>query len=224
MPIWGPDADRITFWKDFESIRSKMVGGDEVEELYQSSNPIFPISWTPGGEALIFWEFHPETRGDIWVLSENGEANPLIVTEFAEGFSDLSPDGRWLAYVSNESGKYEVYVQAYPGGGEKMTVSADGGYEPLWSPDGREIIYRKGGDVVVVDIQTTPAFRSSRPRQLFTGQYIHGGNLSAIGGSYHVAPDGQHFLMIVGGEEEGGDQLNLVLNWFEELERLAPAD
>jgi Tol biopolymer transport system component len=224
MPIWGPDADRITFWKDFESIRSTVIGGDEVEELYQSPNPIFPGSWTPEGKDLIFFEMDPETRGDIWVVSEEGEAKPLIATEFNEAFPQLSPDGRWLAYVSNESGKYEVYVQAYPGASEKMTVSADGGFEPLWSPDGRELFYRQGASLMVVSIQTTPAFRSSRPRQLFEGPFIHGGTLSAVGGTYDVAPDGQDFLMIVGGEEEGGDQLNLVLNWFEELKRLAPTE
>jgi len=224
MPIWGPDADRITFWKDFESIQSSLIGGDVMEELYQSPNPIFPASWTLGGEALIFWEFHPETRADIWVLSEEGEAKPLIVTEFNEGFPRLSPDGRWLAYVSNESGKYEVYVQSYPGGSEKVTVSTEGGFEPLRSPDGRELFYRGGGSVMVVSIQTTPAFRSSRPAQLFEDPYLHGGEISAVGGTYDVAPDGQHFLMIEGGEEERGNQLNLVLNWFDELKRLVPTE
>jgi hypothetical protein len=148
----------------------------------------------------------------------------FLKREFNEAFPQLSPDGRWLAYVSNESGRHEVYVQAYPGASEKMTVSTDGGFEPLWSPDGRELFYRKGPSVMVVSIQTTPAFRSSRPRQLFEGPIIDGGTLSALGGTYGVAPDGQHFLMIEGGEEEGNDQLNLVLNWFDELKLLAPTD
>ncbi len=128
------------------------------------------------------------------------------------------PDERWLAYMSNESGRYEVYVQDYPGAGEKITVSTDGGYEPEWSPDGRELFYRVGARVMAVSIQTTPVFRSSRPIELFEGPYISGSTIAAIATTYDVAPDGQHFLMIEGSAEKGGNQLHLVLNWFEELE------
>jgi serine/threonine-protein kinase len=223
-PIWGPGGDRITFSKDYGTIQSKVVGGEEVKELYKSPNPTFPGSWTPDGEALVFFEFPPETRGDIWTLSEEGEANPLLVTEFSEGLPELSPDGRWLAYMSNESGRYEVYVQAYPEGSEKMTISTDGGYEPLWSADGRELFYRIRERLMVVSVQTTPALRSSRPRQLFEDPYISGLHINALARTYDVAPDGQHFLMMEGGEEEGGNQLHLVLNWFEELIRLVPTE
>jgi len=187
-----------------------------------SARPVFPGSWTPGGEDLVFVEFHPETRGDTWGLSEEGEAKPWIVTEFQEGFPKFSPDGRWLAYISNESGRYEVYVQPYPEAGEKITVSTDGGFEPVWSPDGRELFYRIGARVMAVSFQTNPIFRSSRPIELFEGPYISGSTIAAIATTYDVAPDGEHFLMIEGGEEEGGNQLHLVLNWFEELKRLAP--
>jgi len=224
LPVWTPDGDRITFWNDFETIQSKVVGADAADELYRSLHPVFPASWTPGGEDLVFVVFHPETRGDIWVLPEDGEAKAWISTESAEGFPRLSPDGRWLAYISNESGRYEVYVQAYPGAGEKITVSTDGGYEPVWSPDGRELFYRIGARMMVASIQTSPVFRSSRPRELFEGPYLSGLEIAAIATSYDMAPDGEHFLMIEGGEEEGGNQLHLVLNWFEELKLLAPPE
>jgi len=224
MPIWGRGGDRITFWSDFETIQSQVIGADAADELYSSHHPTFPASWTPGGEDLVFVEFHPETRGDIWVLPEDGEAKPWMATEFAEGYPRLSPDGRWLAYMSNESGRYEVYVRAFPGAGEKITVSTDGGFEPVWSPDGRELFYRIGARMMVASIQTTPVFRSSRPRELFEGPYLSGREIAAIATTYDVAPDGEHFLMIEGGEEEGGNQLHLVLNWFEELERLAPTE
>jgi Tol biopolymer transport system component len=224
MPVWTPDSDRITFWNDFETIQSKVVGSDTADELHKSLHPVFPTSWTPGGEDLIFFEFNSETRGDIWVLPEDGEAKSWMATEFAEGHPRLSPDGRWLAYVSNESGRYEVYVQAYPGAGEKTTVSTDGGFEPVWSPDGRELFYRIGARMMVASIQTSPVFRSSRPRELFEGAYLSGREIVAIATTYDVAPDGEHFLMIEGGEEEGGNQLHLVLNWFEELKRLSPTE
>jgi len=115
-------------------------------------------------------------------------------------------------------------VQAYPGAGEKTTVSTDGGFEPVWSPDGRELFYRIGARMMVASIQTSPVFRSSRPRELFEGPYLSGADTAAIATTYDVAPDGEHFLMIEGGEEEGGNQLHLVLNWFEELNRLAPTE
>ena len=111
-----------------------------------------------------------------------------------------------------------------PGAGEKTTVSTDGGYEPEWSPDGRELFYRKGKRMMAVSIQTTPVFRSSRPRELFEGPYLSGADTAAIATTYDVAADGEHFLMIEGGEEEGGNQLHLVLNWFDELKRLAPPE
>ena len=201
-----------------------MVGADAADELHRGPYPVFPGSWTPGGEDLVFVEFDPETRGDIWVLSEDGEAKPWIATEFQEGYPQLSPDGRWLAYISNESGRYEVYVQPYPGSGEKITVSSDGGFEPTWSPDGRELFYRKGKHMMAVSIQTTPGFRSSRPIELFEDPYLSGTAIAAIATTYDVAPDGEHFLMIEGGEEEGANKLYLILNWFEELKRLAPEE
>jgi Tol biopolymer transport system component len=224
MPVWTPDSDRITFWNDFETIQSKVVGSDTADELHKSLHPVFPTSWTPGGEDLIFFEFNPETRGDIWVLPRDGEAKAWMATEFAEGYPRLSPDGRWLAYMSNESGRYEVYVQAYPGAGEKTTVSTNGGFEPVWSPDGRELFYRIQARMMVASIQTSPVFRSSRPRELFEGAYLSGREIVALATTYDVAPDGEHFLMIEGGEEEGGNQLHLVLNWFDELKRLAPTE
>jgi Tol biopolymer transport system component len=224
MPVWGPSGDHITFWNEYETIQSKVAGGDAAVELHRSSHPVFPGSWTPAGEDLVFFEFHPETRGDIWVLPDAGEVKPWMVTEFSEGFPRLSPDGHWLAYVSNESGRYEVYVQPFPEAGEKIAVSTDGGYEPRWSPGGRELFYRIGARVMAVSMQTSPVFRSSRPRELFEGPYVSGATIAAVATTYDVAPDGEHFLMIEGGEEKGANQLHLVLNWFEELERLVPPD
>jgi Tol biopolymer transport system component len=224
MPIWGPGGDRITFWSDYETIQSKVVGADAADELHRSAHPVFPGSWTPGGEDLFFFEFHPETRSNIWVLSADGGARPWIATEFSEGYPRLSPDGRWLAYVSNESGRYEVYVQPYPGAGERITVSTDGGYEPLWSLDGRELFYRVGDRLMAVSFQTDPVFRSNRPKEIFKGPYVTGATIAAVASTYDVAPDGEHFLMIEGGEEEGANQLHVVLNWFEELKRLVPTE
>ena len=115
-------------------------------------------------------------------------------------------------------------MQDHRGAGEKMAVSIDGGYDPLWSPDGRELFYRIGARIMAVSFETSTAFRPSRPQLLFEGPYTSGATVPAIATTYDVAPGGQHFLMIEGGEEEGANQLHVILNWFEELKRLAPRD
>ncbi len=133
----------------------------------------------------------------------------------------FSPDGHFLAYVSDESGRREVYVQPYPGPGGKLTISTDGGQEPVWSADGRELFYRNGNQMLAVAIRTEPTFSAGKPRLLFEGNY----QLDAVGHPfYDVSPDGQRFLMV---RPKGGGaptQLYVVLNWGEELKRLAPMD
>ena len=129
----------------------------------------------------------------------------------------FSPDGRWLAYVSNESGRFEVYVQAYPGPGGKWPISIEGGNEPLWSRDGRELFYREGNRMMAVAVRTVPTFTTEKPRLLFEGSYVLRPNVA----NYDVSLDGQRFLMI---KEEGQAPINVILNWFEELERLVPTN
>jgi hypothetical protein len=138
----------------------------------------------------------------------------LLATRFSETSPTLSPDGRWLAYVSNESGRYEVYVQSYPGPGARLQVSTDGGRAPLWSADGRQLFYRYADQMMAVPVAAGPSFSAGKPRLLFEGRYA---------GGYDVSPDGRRFLMIRI-EEESADktELHVVLNWFEELKRLVP--
>jgi hypothetical protein len=142
---------------------------------------------------------------------------------FNEGAAQFSPDGRWLAYVSNESGHYEVYVQPYPGPGGKLQISTDGGAEPLWNPNGRELFYRSGNKMIVVDITTQPNFSAGKPKVLFAGQYQPSPS-PVPNANYDVSPDGQRFLMLKpGGQDQAATQLNVVLNWFEELKQKVPA-
>ena len=133
----------------------------------------------------------------------------------------FSPDGRWLAYVSDESGRYEVYVQPYPGPGGKWQISTGGGKEPLWARDGRELFYRNGEQMMAVEITTEPTFSAGTPRLLFEGTYLSGTVFLAY---YDVSPDGQRFLMVQASEQQASDptQINVVLNWFEELKQRVP--
>jgi serine/threonine-protein kinase len=135
----------------------------------------------------------------------------------------FSPDGRWLAYVSNESGRYEIYVQPYPGPGGKWQISTEGGTEPAWNYNGRELFYRCGNKMMAADIATQPSFAAGKPRMLFEGPYERS---PATSPNYDVSPDGQRFLMLKSAEtgESAPTQINVVLNWFEELKRRVPAE
>ena len=150
----------------------------------------------------------------------SGEAAPLIASPYDEFAPIFSPDGHWLAYVSDESGRYEVYVESNPRGRGRWLISSGGGLEPLWSPDGRELFYRNGDALIAVPIQSTPTFSVSAPRVLFE-RALKSGIYDTL--SYDITADGREFLMIERQLELVPNQLHVVLNWDEELRRKVPA-
>jgi Tol biopolymer transport system component len=131
----------------------------------------------------------------------------------------FSSNGRWVAYDSAETGRVEVYVRPFPEPGGITKISTEGGYEPLWSRDGKELFYRCGDKMMAVTIETEPELKVGTPRELFKGQFR--GTTSHLGLSYDIAPDGR-FIMIQEDEESAKTRINVVLNWFEELKRLVP--
>jgi Tol biopolymer transport system component len=151
------------------------------------------------------------------------EPQPFITSPSVEISPNFSPDGKWLAYVSIEPGPNHVYVSPYPNPDVKYLVSEEeGGEEPVWSPDGTELFYRSGSRMMVVLVQTDPTFRAGRPEILFEGRYVTSRVMRSIP-YYDISPDGQRFLMIKAVEGSTG-QINVVLNWFEELKRLVPTE
>ena len=134
----------------------------------------------------------------------------------------FSPDGHWLAYISNESGRWEVYVQPYPGPGGKRQISTEGGDEPVWAKNGKELFYREGNKMMAAEITPQPTFRAGTPTLVFEGQYFR--DIVPSEANYDITPDGQRFLMIQTGEQEAATKINVVLNWFEELKRLVPTE
>jgi len=180
-------------------------------------------SWSPDGKRLAFRSNAPETGSDIWVLSLDEGPSPFLATPAHEDGPMFSPDGRFLAYVSDESGRAEVYVQLYPGPGGKVAISIGGGRAPVWSPEGSEIFYRglNQAQMMAVAVATDPTFEPGRPQTLFDGLYV-----AASPGDphYDISRDGKRFLMIDEGVVEGGApaQIMVTLNWFQELERLVP--
>jgi len=224
MPVWTSDGDRMTFTTNaYRSLRVKALGASVDEELYTSDHPSFAAAWSPDDDVLVFEEIGPVSR-DVWLVTREGDARPLLESAFEEESPDLSPDGRWLTYVSNESGRNEVYIQPFPELGERVTASVNGGDEPLWSPKGHELFYREDDRMMVVSVRTTPRLQVSRPRELFRGAFLSPSNQAGVARTYDVAPDGEHFLMIERGEAEGATDLHVILNWFDELKKLVPTE
>ncbi|HKF58523.1 MAG TPA: hypothetical protein VKJ45_23990, partial [Blastocatellia bacterium] len=160
----------------------------------------------------------------IWMLGlqRDRKPQPFLQTPANESGPIFSPDGRWLAYLSDETGRQEIYVRPFPGPGGKMQISTEGGTEPMWARNGRELFYRNGDKMMVTAVETTPVFTAAKPRLLFEGHYETG--FSAFERNYDLSSDGQRFLMIKPGEQESAaTQLNVVLNWSDELRRLVPA-
>jgi eukaryotic-like serine/threonine-protein kinase len=226
FPVWTPDGKRITFRSNKEgpaNIFWQLADGSGgLERLTTSESNNTPSSWSPDGQLLAFGDTNSTTGNSIWVLRQSDrKAQPFHQTRFNEFGARFSPDGRWLAYVSNESGRYELYVQPYPGPGGKWQISTDGGTEPAWNPSGRELFYRAGDKMMAVDITTQPGFSAGKPRMLFERRYAPGVVPVA---NFAVSPDGQRFLMVKPVEEAQAapTQINVVLNWFEELKQKVP--
>jgi Tol biopolymer transport system component/tRNA A-37 threonylcarbamoyl transferase component Bud32 len=240
--VWTPDGKRIAFASSKEGPLNLFWqladGSGGLERLTTSDYIHFPMSWSPDGQLLAFMEINPTTGRDIWVLrmgdpslgsgqvlsAGSGQVRkvlPFLRTQFSETSPRFSPDGRWLAYISDESGRYEVYVQPYPGPGGKWQISTEGGTEPAWNPNGRELFYRSGDKMMAVEIATQPGFAAGKPRVLFEGQYALSPGTFL---NYDVSPDGQRFLMLKPSEsaDAAPTQINVVLNWFEELKRRVP--
>ena len=183
-----------------------------------------PGSWSPDGQLLAFSRSGPTTGSDIWVLNLKGERKPqpFLQTPANESGGMFSPDGRWLAYESDESARWEVYVQPFPGPGGKVQISTEGGVEPVWARNGRELFYRNGDKMIVAAVETKPTFAAAKPKLLFERHYE--ASTPPVLANYDVSLDGQRFLMIKAGEQESSaTQLHVVLNWSDELSRLAPA-
>ncbi|MGH9316439.1 MAG: protein kinase domain-containing protein [Thermoanaerobaculia bacterium] len=226
-PIWTPDGRRVTYGsgrpgRPREAFWKPADGSGAEERLFESSMHPHMSSWSPDGRALLFTEYDPATRGDIWVLSLEGSrsvARPLLKTPAHERAARFSPDGRWFVYVSDESGRDEVYVQPFPGPGGRWQISYSGGAEPVWSRDGRELFYRSAEKMMAAGVTTQPTFSAGSPRVLFEGDYVTTRRGEA---AYDVSPDGQRFLMVRRDPRSAPVQLNVVLNWFDDLQRRVP--
>jgi Tol biopolymer transport system component len=228
-PVWTPDGARVLFssTRSDSGIFWKAADGTgQVEQLTTSVHPQRPETFSPDGTQMVYRE-EAEFPSDFHVLSIDGEfaSETLLATVFDEDGSAISPDGRWISYNSNETGSREIYVRPFPNVEDgKWQISSDGGTDSSWNPDGSELFYLAAdGPLMVVDIETSPTFSAGNPTVLINGDYVFlGSNFP----SYSVSPDGERFLMLKDASDAAAvpNDIVVVQNWFEELERLVPTE
>jgi eukaryotic-like serine/threonine-protein kinase len=215
-PLWTRDGAHVVFTSDRggrPNLFWKPADGSRPEErLTRTDHRQFADSLTPDGKTLIVADEDPATGWDLWALPlGGGEIRPLLRTPADEREAAVSPDGRWLAYHSNESGRFEVYVQPYPGPGGKWQVSSEGGTFPVWSRNGHELFFRSGDKMMAAMVRGGVRFEIVEdPKPLFAGPYV---------GDFDVTAD-QRFVMVRGREADASPrQLVVVLGWTEELRK-----
>jgi Tol biopolymer transport system component len=225
-PVWSPDGDRIVFasnrgfgnWRLFT--KASDATGEEAE-LFESHGFATPDLWLPETSAVLFRWF-PGANWDVAIYRpEEGEPTTLLGSAFNEIEPSVSPDGRFLSYVSDESGRREVYVRRFPSLEGRWQVSTDGGDQPRFSPDGREIFYRSGDRMMVASFASEPQVSFSPPRVLFEGRYDVD-PFANDARNYDIMPDGQNFVMIRRDDE--ASEVRVVLNWIEELKQRVPTE
>jgi serine/threonine-protein kinase len=224
---WTPDGKHLVFgW--FRSGEPNLYmqaadGSTPMERLTTSDDYQVPGSFSPDGSILAFVELNPKTGWSIFLLDmKSHRVTPFLNPESTGEFPEFSPDGHWLAYASSESGNVEVWVRPFPGPGGRWQISKEGGTEPIWSKDGRQLFYRHGDQVWVADVRTEGGFAPGKPRLLFQQR----GSMPAEPvRSWDLWPDGQAFLMFPLDERKPQPvmEISVVQNWFEELKRLVPA-
>jgi eukaryotic-like serine/threonine-protein kinase len=224
-PAWTADGQRVTYGA---SSSTAVAGGDlywrpadasaDAQRLLARDFWQHPQSWSRDGQTLIFVTDHRTDGADIWMMRSGGDSQALIATRASEMAARLSPDQRWLAYSSDESGRQEVYVRPFPDvNRRKWPVSTGGGNWPVWAPNGRELYYINGTTVMAVSVETDDAmFKAGSPETLFTGPFETGSS------AFDISPDGTYFVMVEADPDARPTHIHVVANWIEELKRLLP--
>jgi Tol biopolymer transport system component len=218
-PVWSPDGRQVAYVREtgarVDLRRINADGSAPAESLLALPGySLWQAQYTPDGRSLVVRTTGGPGSRELWLaaLAAGQQPRPLLQTPADEVSPTLSPDGRWLAYSSNESGRYEVYVRSFPAMGARYPVSLDGGTVPVWSPQGGELFYRNGPMLLAAEVRTGPAFQVLRRTQLFSnGDYLS----DPTHAGYDVAPDGRHFVMV---RNLGGtSRLTVTLNRFQNL-------
>ena len=222
FPLWGSDGEFIVYASSGGIMRRAADGSGRAEMILPPKGLRLPTSWSPDRRFLAYYDPAPtEEQRDIFVYDfENEAIRPFLSSRANERTPAFSPDGRFVAFVSDASGRDEVLVTTFPEPGVTFTISVEGGEEPVWARDGNEIFYRWRDAMYAVAVETDPTFSPGVPTVLFRGAYNT--NISHSQ-NYDVGEDGR-FLMARSADTSSGRELVVVLNWSEELKRLVPTD
>jgi hypothetical protein len=185
------------------------------------------MAWSPDAQFLVFWKSDPRTQSDLWILPLEGDKKPqpFLQTAFYESHGQISPDGKWIAYGSAESGQAEIWVRPFPEGAGRWQVSSNGGAFPRWRADGKELFYLSkisSGKIMAVEVKTAgTAFEYGSARALFDSQYENFSHPGHTGNwhTYAVSPDGQRFLIPRPVAPRSTNPINVILNWTKLLEQ-----
>jgi serine/threonine-protein kinase len=222
-PVWAADGQHVYFSSNrrasAEIYRVPVGGAGKPEVVVEGPHNRFPDSVSPDNKTLIFHENHPESDSDLWVFSlESGESKPFLATRFKEVGARFSPNGRWVAYISYESGTGEVYVVSFPEASEKWRVSIGGGANPRWSRDGTQLFFRQERKVFGVTLTSQGEFlQVGKPELLFDIEVGFPGSL------FDLASDGEKLLIVQEPRPESEETrrlVNLTLNWDEVVQEL----
>jgi Tol biopolymer transport system component len=211
-PAWHPSGKRIVSALAFEDSRNISEkdfdpAAPEKSIVTMDRDLNRPV-WSADGKYLVFDSLSGELGTDIYIvdLAKGGKPQPWLASPFNEAYAAFSPDGRWIAYVSDESGRDEVYIRSFPEPATRIQISTEGGTGPLWSRDGKELFYAFGRQMMSVNISYSPEFTASVPRKLFDGPFVW-----ERAANYHIAPDGQRFVMIYRDTPEGATEVVRVI-------------
>jgi eukaryotic-like serine/threonine-protein kinase len=217
LPSWTPDGRSVTFTSrrandTASSLFIRSVGGEDDEQVLVSTTEMkISGNWSPDGRTLIYVSSNPETRLDLWTVTPGASAapRPFLKSQANEFQPQISPDGRWVAYASDESGAWEVYVQAFPVAGSKRTISVGGGAQPQWRADGRELYYlAPDGTLMAVDVRSSNLLEAGKPKALFHARIQP--DIISLRNQYTVGANGERFVIDAGSAPE---PLNVVVNW-----------
>ena len=224
VPIWAPSGREIAFSSAragaYDLYKQAIDGVGTAEALVASPFTKIPSSWSSDGAHIMYHSLSGKTGGDLWVVALDGnrEPEPFLSTRSNELWGAFSPNGKWVAYQSDESGEFEIYIRRFPGAADKRQVSTNGGTSPVWSRNGRELFYRNGDQVIAVAVNTEGELVLGRPNVLFERPFT-----PSLYANFDVTPDGQRFVDLDDSvAEPPPTHLVLVQNFDEELKRLVP--
>jgi eukaryotic-like serine/threonine-protein kinase len=223
FPLWSPDGNQIVFASTREGVFNlylkKSNGLESEQPLLRSDETKRPDDWSHDGKFIIYESRNPKTKLDLWLLPMSGPRDPIsfLKTDFNEQQAQFSPDGKWIAYTSDISGKPEVYVQTFPSSGGPVRVSTNGGAQPLWRGDGNELFYiATDRKLMAVEVKLGAAFEAKTPQPLFLTRVL---TITEFRSHYAVTRDGQRFLVNSLIEETFTNPITVVVNWTTGLQR-----